>query len=143
MNESPIEGVEEFALDGQLLAVVIRGSASVDHTTFVSPPESSLQFGLLAHPAGYCEPAHVHKRISRSIEDVQQMFVVQRGTVLVDLFRENGELLREIRLGAGDAILLMSGAHRIRVLEDAQCVTVKQGPFLGLENDKVNVQVAK
>jgi hypothetical protein len=25
----------------------------------------------------------------------------------------------------------------LRVIEDAQCVSVKQGPFLGVENDKV------
>jgi len=31
--------------------------------------------------------------------------------------------------------------HAIRVLEDMQCISVKQGPFLGTEYDKVFVDV--
>jgi hypothetical protein len=40
-------------------------------------------------------------------------------------------------LNSGDAILLVHGAHAVRVIEDMQCVTVKQGPFFGADNDKV------
>ena len=31
----------------------------------------------------------------------------------------------------------------LRALEDFQAVSVKQGPFLGTENDKINVEVKK
>jgi hypothetical protein len=67
------------------------------------------------------------------------MFVVQRGVVAVELFADNGDQLREIVLRQGDAIVLIHGIHAIRVIEDMQCVSVKQGPFLGMENDKVFV----
>ena len=42
-----------------------------------------------------------------------------------------GRLLREVTLHAGDAIVLIHGVHAIRVLEDMQAISVKQGPFLG------------
>jgi hypothetical protein len=64
---------------------------------------------------------------------------VQRGKVAVDFFTDDGKLFREVILGPGDAILIIDGIHSIRVLERMQCVSVKQGPFLGPENDKVAV----
>jgi len=40
----------------------------------------------------------------------------------------------------GDAIVLVHGPHAIRVIEDMQCISVKQGPFMGTEQDKVLVE---
>jgi hypothetical protein len=134
-------GVETVEYDGTKYAEIIWADTQVDHTTFFSPPESSFQFGLLAHKAGFIEPPHYHKPISRTISDLQQMFVVQRGVVAVQLFSDDGRLLREIIMHAGDAIALIHGVHAIRVIEDMQCLSVKQGPFLGTENDKINVEV--
>jgi hypothetical protein len=71
------------------------------------------------------------------------MFVVQRGIVAVLLYNDQGDLIREITMNPGDAIVLIHGVHAIRVIEDMQCISVKQGPFLGTENDKVNVEVNK
>jgi hypothetical protein len=36
--------------------------------------------------------------------------------------------------------VLVHGVHAIRVVEDFQALSVKQGPFYGDEEDKVNVQ---
>jgi hypothetical protein len=124
-------------------AEVIRADVRVSKTTFFSPPESSFQFGLLAHEAGFVEAPHFHAPVTRTITDLQQMFVVQRGVVAVLLYGDDGALLREIVLRAGDAIVLIHGVHAIRVLEDMQCISVKQGPFLGTEHDKVMVEVKK
>jgi hypothetical protein len=134
---------ERVEFDGIKYAEIIWADTSVEHTTFFSPAESSFQFGLLAHRAGFVEPPHYHKAVSRTINDLQQMFVVQRGVVMVDLFSDAGKLLREIRLAQGDAIVLIHGIHAIRVIEDMQCISVKQGPFLGTEENKVFADVAK
>jgi hypothetical protein len=123
-------------------AEVIRADARVDKTTFFSPAESSFQFGLLAHDAGYEETPHYHRPFSRTVSDLQQMFVVQRGRVAVDLYSDDKRLLQTIELGPGDAIVLIQGVHAVRVLEDMQCITVKQGPFLGDEQDKAEVAVS-
>jgi hypothetical protein len=135
------EGVEAVEYNGIKYAEIIWANTTVDKTTFFSPEESSFQFGLLAHEAGFVEPPHYHKAVSRTIDDLQQMFVVQRGVVAVQLFTDDGDLLREIIMHAGDAIVLIHGVHAIRVIEDMQCISVKQGPFLGTENDKINVEV--
>src|SRR5262245_22971043 len=66
---------------GTTYAEIIWAGTHVDRTTFFSPAESSFQFGLLAHGAGYQEEPHYHRTVQRSIDDLQQMFVVQRGVV--------------------------------------------------------------
>ena len=134
-------GIEVVEHNGTRYAEVIRADVTVEKTRFFSPAESSFQFGLLAHQAGYLEEPHYHREFSRTVADLQQMFVVQKGVVGVRLYCDDGAFLREIVLNPGDAIVLIHGVHAIRVIEDMQCISVKQGPFLGVEFDKVVVKV--
>ena len=71
------------------------------------------------------------------------MFIVQKGKVRVDLYTDKKKIIKKIILNKGDAIVLKHGIHAIKVLEDMQCISVKQGPFLGQEFDKVIVKVKK
>ena len=135
--------IELVEYNGVKYAEIIWGDTRVEKTTFFSPPDSSFQFGLLAHEAGFTEPPHYHKPITRTISDLQQMFLVQRGIVVVELYSDQGDLLREIEMQAGDAIVLIHGVHALRVLEDMQCISIKQGPYLGEEQDKIFVDVKK
>jgi len=135
--------LESVEYQGIRYAEIIRADTRVEETRFFSPAESSFQFGLLAHEAGFFEPPHYHKPFPREITDLQQMFVMQRGRVVIELYSDEGHLLQEIDLRAGDAIVLIHGVHALRVLEDFQAISVKQGPFLGSENDKISVEVKK
>ena len=139
-----MEGIqfEVVEHDGVRYAEVIWAPSVTAKTQFCSPDAGSMQLGLLAHERGFVEAAHYHKLIERKISNLAQMFVVQKGKVAVDFYTRRGHKFREVVLGVGDTILLIDGAHSIRVLEDMQCVSVKQGPFLGAENDKVNIEVA-
>lgn len=133
--------VERITRDSTVFAEVLRADARVGITKFFSPPESSFQFGLLAHDAGFSEAPHYHHPSTRTISDLQQMFVIQRGRVVVDLYTDDGQKFREVDLGPGDAIVLIHGVHGLRVLEDFQAISVKQGPFLGSEKDKIEITV--
>ena len=124
-------------------AEIIRANLKVSKTSFFSPEKSSFQFGLLAHKKGFIEPPHYHREFQRNIKDLQQMFVVQKGKVQVDLFGDDKKLIKKIILKKGDAIVLIHGIHAIKVLEDMQCISVKQGPFLGAKFDKVIVKKIK
>lgn len=130
---------ERIEREGTLFAEVIWAGTTVEKSRFFSDAASSFQFGLLAHEAGFIEPAHYHHPIQREISDLQQMLVVQRGVLAIDFFTSEGKKFREVVLKVGDAINLVHGAHAVRVLEDMQCVSVKQGPFFGDKLDKVNV----
>lgn len=133
-------GVEVIEHQGTKYAEIIWAGTAVEKTTFFSPPESSFQFGLLAHEADYREEPHYHKAVRREIGDLQQMFVMQQGVVEVQLYSDDRKLFRQVRLGPGDAIVLIHGIHALEVIEDFQALSVKQGPFLGDEEDKVVVE---
>lgn len=134
-------GIEVIEHNGTRYAEIIWADTRVEKTRFFSPAESSFQFGLLAHEAGYQEPPHYHKEFDRTVRDLQQMFVVQRGVLGVQLFDDSGRLIKEVIMNPGDAIVLIHGAHAIRVIEDMQCISVKQGPFMGDAFDKVLIEV--
>jgi hypothetical protein len=135
--------IEIIEHNGKRYAEIIWARERVEKTIFFSPPESSFQFGLLAHETGFFEPPHYHRPFTRAINDLQQMFVVQRGVVAVQLYTDKGEMFHEVTLRTGDAIVLIHGIHSLRVIEDMQCISVKQGPFLGTEYDKVNVETGE
>jgi hypothetical protein len=134
---------EVVECNGRRYAEIIWADTQAEKSVFFSPPTSSMQFGLLAHGKDFVEAAHYHPQIERNINDLQQMFVVQRGVVAVDFFTDSGDRFREVVLRKGDAILLIDGIHSVRVLEDMQCVSVKQGPFLGADRDKMEVDVKR
>ena len=125
--------------EGVRYAEVIWADTSVEKTRFYSPEDSSFQFGLLAHESGFVEAPHHHHKVRRVIEDLQQMFVVQKGVVAVSFYDAEGNFFREVVLKVGDAINLIHGNHSVRVIETMQCVSIKQGPFLGDQMDKINV----
>lgn len=132
---------EVIERDGTYYAEIIWADSTAKISQFCSPAKTSMQFGLLAHEAGFIEPAHFHKPVERKINNLAQMLVVQKGKLAIDFFTLKGEKFREVELCPGDAILLVDGPHAVRVLEDMQCVSVKQGPFLGAENDKIDIEV--
>jgi hypothetical protein len=81
---------ERIEHDSTLFAEMIWAGTTAEKTRFFSQAESSLQFGLLVHEAGFVEQAHYHHPMEREISDVQQMFVVQHGVVAIDLFTPDG-----------------------------------------------------
>jgi hypothetical protein len=137
------EGIEYIKDAGRLYAIVIRGQAQVSKSRFFTPAESSFQFGLLANTADFVEAPHYHHAVKREINDLQQMLVVQRGKVAIDFFDDSGRKVDEVSLISGDAILLITGVHSLKGIEDFQCASVKQGPFLGEEKDKIEVKVKR
>lgn len=130
---------ETVEYDDKVYAEIIWADTRVEKTRFFSKASSSFQFGLVANEAGYIEPAHYHHSANRQITDMQQILVVQRGVVAIDFFTPEGEKFRQVVLHAGDAMNIVQGVHSLRVIEDMQCVSVKQGPFLGDQLDKINV----
>jgi len=130
---------EKIEKNGVVFAEIIYANSSTPITKFVSDDKQSLQFGLLAHEAGFIEAPHYHKPIKRVINNLEQMFVVQRGKIKITFFdlNDGNKAFRNVILNVGDAINLVDGGHSLEVLESMQCISVKQGPFMGDANDKI------
>ncbi len=133
-------GIELLERDGLLLGEVLRANVEVETTTFFSPSNATFQLGLMSHKSGFVEKPHFHPILERPKSPAQQFFYVIRGVVYVDFFLDSGERDFEIILNPGDSIVIIDGVHSLRVAEDSKCITVKQGPFPGIDMDKIEVE---
>ncbi|MFQ5866781.1 MAG: hypothetical protein ACE5IT_02155 [bacterium] len=110
----------------------------MEKSIFFTKPDNSLQLGIIRHKAGYIENPHIHRKV-KILPNIQQVLYINKGVVAIDFFDKGGKKLGKTTLKRGDTVLIMSGGHAIRVLENLECLTVKQGPYVGIEGDKIDL----
>jgi hypothetical protein len=125
--------IEFYGPEGQPNAIVIRRTAKAENIEFYSPEDFPQQIGLMSRPKGYLVPGHLHNQELRQITLTQEVLMIRRGRCEVTLLNLNSEQIH-IELDTGDVILLASGGHSIKMLEDTEILEVKQGPYLGRDD---------
>jgi hypothetical protein len=128
------KGLIKVERDGEIYAIVLRRSFSAAGPTFFTPGEFSQQLGMLVHPQGKVVQRHRHKLVRREIFRTQEVLVLLEGRIRVEICTDEGERIRDLLLRPGDAILLARGGHRVKVLEAAKIIEVKQGPYAGFDD---------
>lgn len=73
----------------------------------------------------------MHNPIKREVEYTKEVLIIKRGVIRVDFYSDEQSYLRSTTLRAGDIILLAYGGHGFEILEEAEIVEVKQGPYAG------------
>ena len=119
----------------KILAYIIRDDHQCEGVDFITPDEYSQQVAYMHHPAGKVIDAHVHNAVHRSVLYTQEVLFIKRGKLRVDFYDEYEDYLESRVLNAGDVLLLVSGGHGFKVLEELEMVEVKQGPYSG-DKDK-------
>ena len=130
-----MEQIEKIKKKDKLLAMIIRDNYVCDGVDFITPNEYSQQVAYMHHPAGKVIDAHVHNMVHRNVVLTQEVLIIKRGSLRVDFYDEYEDYLESRDLHEGDIILLVSGGHGFRALEEVEMVEVKQGPYAG-EQDK-------
>jgi hypothetical protein len=125
--------VEQIAHEGRCVACIVRARLAPEQTTFVTPNDWGQQVGFIVYKAGSEIARHRHRPLERRITGTSEVLVVRRGCCEVDLFTESGTLVCTRRLHAGDVIVMVSGGHRFRMIDDTVLLEVKQGPYTGLD----------
>jgi hypothetical protein len=120
---------------GRQLALIIRRDYTADGIHFFTPNTYSQQLGYMKRPSGYIIPPHVHNPVKREVEYTKEVLIIKRGVVRVDFYSEGKVYLESATLRAGDIVLLAYGGHGFEILEEAEIVEVKQGPYAG-DQDK-------
>lgn len=127
--------VEEVKKKEKLLAMIIRSNYQCEGVDFITPNEYSQQVAYMHHPTGKVIDAHVHNLVYRNVVFTQEVLIIKKGILRVDFYDEYEDYLESRDLYAGDIILLVSGGHGFKVIEEVEMVEVKQGPYSG-EQDK-------
>lgn len=124
----------------QLIAIVIRKELSLEKTTFFSADNYSQQIGIIKYPKeGRIKP-HYHNKISREVFFTQEVLVIRKGKVKVDLYDSELNFIESVILNDRDVIFLISGGHGFEMLEDTEMLEIKQGPYSGVSNDKTHFE---
>ena len=115
----------------RLVAIHIPAEYSANGVEFVTEPENSLQLAVMTRPEGEEIPSHYHNPGGRIIKDTQETLFLRKGVLEVSLYDQKQEKITVFTMGAGDILLLASGGHGFRVVETADLVEIKQGPYSG------------
>jgi mannose-6-phosphate isomerase-like protein (cupin superfamily) len=126
--------IEEVVAEGQLLAIIVRGSFKVPGVHFFTPGDFSQQLAYMSHPKGKQIRPHVHNPVDRKISLTQEVLIIKKGLLRVDFFDDGRNYIGSHVLGADDMIVLASGGHGFEVLESLEMIEVKQGPYSGDED---------
>jgi len=121
----------------QLIAIVIPSNLEAHGVKFITPQDFPFQVGLLSHPATTELKAHSHKKLKIETDIFQEILIIQKGSVEVELFGMDNKLLTSVVLNTGDSILFVEGGHGVRVIDDSRILEVKQGPYPGDANAKI------
>lgn len=121
--------------NGQTLAIIIPREFHQPGLSFFTDEDASMQLGLMCYPKSKTIQPHVHQRSERTISETQEVLFVRKGRLRVDFYNDSRSVVESYTLDAGDTILLLRGGHGFEILEDAEIIEAKTGPYLG-ERDK-------
>ena len=133
--------IEKICHNNELLAVIIPHSFREPGIHFFTPEEFSQQVACMCHPKGREIAPHVHIPAPREVKYTQEVLFIRKGRLRVDFYDNERNYLESRTLQEGDAILLATGGHGFKALEEIELIEVKQGPYAG-EHDKIRFAAA-
>ena len=131
--------IEQVIHQEIVLAIIIRANYKKEGISFFTPGDFSQQLGYMNRPKGYIIDPHVHNIIERKVTLTQEVLYIKNGKVRVDFYDDEKNYLESKIVERGDVILLADGGHGFEMLEDAEIIEIKQGPYCG-DEDKVRFE---
>lgn len=129
--DSPKSAIEWIKNGEQVLAIIISGNHLPAKTEFVTPQTYKQQTGFIVYPAGGAIQPHIHREMERNLRGTSEVLIVRKGQCVVDFYRDDKSFLCQRPLHVGDVLILVSGGHGFRMVEDTVLLEVKQGPYVG------------
>ena len=133
--------LEDIFYKNKKLGYVIRGHLDNPGRKFPSQEEDNLQVGILnLREDEWIEP-HIHKETGRKLNATHKVIFVVEGKMAFYFYNEDKKKIKEVLVEKGDLIMLMNGGFGFKALEDnTKIIEIKQGPYPGLENDKIKFE---
>ena len=130
--------IEYIKKGDEILAIIVGSRYSGKGLEFPTPNEFPLQLGFHSRSKGEYIKAHTHVPFKNLNIQSQEIFVVEKGKLLIGLYPGKAKHT-ELILAEGSIILLNCG-HSIKFLEDTEMAEVKQGPYRQKEYEKIPLE---
>ena len=125
-----------LSYQGTHLGIIIRKNYINEDIEFFTNENDPIQLGYMKRNKDYIIKPHVDNPIKRSINYTYEVLFIKTGIVRVDFYTEDKIYIFSKKLYQGDVILLTRGGHGFKIIEDAEIIEVKQGPYVG-DLDKI------
>jgi mannose-6-phosphate isomerase-like protein (cupin superfamily) len=132
-----VNPIERLTQGDRVLAIIVRGEYRPTSTTFLTSPELEQQLGFVVHPAGERIPSHMHRPEERHLTGTSEVLVVVKGACEIELFDDHHVRVATRQLNQGDVVLLASGGHGFRMLQETVLLEIKQGPYMGQDEKDI------
>lgn len=127
--------IENIIHKKRIFAIIISSNFRANDIEFFTPNNFSQQLGYMNRPKGYVIDPHIHNPVIREVQYTKEVLFIKSGKVRVDFYDDDQNYLESKILIQGDIILLAYGGHGFEMLESAEIIEVKQGPYAG-DSDK-------
>lgn len=134
-----MENIERIYYGEELLSVIIRDNYHAQGITFITPDDFPHQLGYMNREKDYVIVPHIHNKVPRNVDYTQETLIIKSGVVRVDFYTQEQKYLESRIVYKGDIILLAAGGHGFKMIQPAEIVEIKQGPYAGAM-DKVRFE---
>ena len=123
---------------GQLLARHIPSELAWNEgLQFFSNDEEYQQVGTWGYEKGKQLLAHSHNEVVREVKWTQEVLYIKKGSIKAYIYDIDDSFVDEMTILEGDILILLYGGHGYEILKDGtQVLEVKNGPYVGAENDR-------
>jgi len=129
--------METIEKNGEVYAIIHRGSDWKDGLDFLTPDETFCQVGTWLYQKGKKLRAHRHICNERPNTLTQECVIVISGSMRVDFYHDDNRVFCSEILQKGDLMIILAGGHGYEILENStKIIECKNGPFVSVEKDK-------
>ncbi len=127
---------KRISKEGILYGLIVYGDTLESGLQFYTEDKSFLQVGSWKYEKGKILSPHAHRISERNSNLTQEFVYVKKGSIEIEVYDRNDEIIAREVLNGGDFIILFGGGHGYKILRDSEVIEVKNGPYPGIEKDK-------
>ena len=127
---------KRISKEGILYGLIVYGDTLESGLQFYTEDKSFLQVGSWKYEKGKILSPHAHRISERKSNLTQEFVYVKKGSIEIEVYDRNDEIIAREVLNGGDFIILFGGGHGYKILRDSEVIEVKNGPYPGIEKDK-------
>jgi len=132
--------METIKYKNRILGIIVRDGFWREGANFFTSPNSAFQVGMIIYPKEHKIKPHKHRDLKVVREEpTQEVLYVKKGRVEVHFYAKGTELFCKKIIKTGDLLILLTGAHGFRFLEESYLVEVKEGPYS--EKNKIYLKI--
>ena len=128
--------IKNITYKNQSLALIIRSSyLKKKGINFFTNNNLSQQVAFMNHKKNHLIQPHLHRKRLKKIYDTTEVLIILSGSLKVDFYNNKKKYLFSNTIKKNDILILLTGGHGFKTLNNCKFIEVKQGPY-NIKKDK-------